>query len=943
MKRTLFSLFLLLAVAAQAIPPMDTPIAVRQSDGTTIMVRIHGQRRTEFYTTADGKVVVRNAKKDLCYAVLQGDRLVATDVVAHEPSARSERERAFLGTNQLTAEVAARAVMRAPQALRAPAQTINASTADGLGRYGQSGVGAVPSIGDVVIPVILVEFSDTKLQPTTTVEKMTRYYNEEGYHDEDGAVGSARDYFIAQSRGMFRPTFDVVGRVSITNRTAAYYGSNDKSDGFIEVVKDGMSNAVRQLGVDWKKYVQGDGIPLVAVIFAGNGEATGGGEDALWPCEYDLNSTLSGVKVRSIFIGNEVYADGSLMGMGVFCHEFGHALGLPDFYCTNYGHSEVTMGHWSIMCSGCYLPDAHARAPIGYTAYERSYLGWEDIPELTEADAVTLYQWGSQYGSNSTLVRNPRDEREYFIFEQRQPGTWYPASFGTGMFVTHVTYDSNAWYYNNLNNTQGSLRMTYLPANGTKNGRSAAELFPGSGGTRTELGPNTNPAMRLFNGATLDRPLYKITRNDDSSVSFNFLDPDFVGRTPGDVVEADGLTYRFISRAQVEVKAKENGGAYGGSVNIPESYIDGTHHYTVVGIADGAFADCPALTSVDVPATVRTISPTAFTGSRAVQRVSVAEDNMDFLSLDGVLFTNSEMVTNPTEMAAPLETEDVFDFAGNPWNFDVADNALKPEKGKLSLDIRAGNVTILPEAEDASGRTMVYLFKSSSGIDMRLRKDARITITVPEGVTLSRLEFAGSAVNLSASVGAMEGNVWTGSAQEVTFTATAATRLSTLTAKTLSRHLYAEAALLYYPAARTGAYTVPVGVSRIGAHAFDGASVAEITLSDSLLTVGERSLDAPGLRTLTARTAVPAAASGDPFPSVDKALCTLNVPAGAESAYRSAAFWQQFYGIDAISLPTAGDTAAGLRGAPVYDLQGRRVARPGRGLYVVGGRKVLVK
>ena len=78
------------------------------------------------------------------------------------------------------------------------------------------------------------------------------------------------------------------------------------------------------------------------------------------------------------------------MGMGVFCHEFGHALGLPDFYNTDPAVtlSRNPFGYWSIMDAGPYVNNANA--PIGYTAYERSYLGWLKLKELTSPQTVKL-------------------------------------------------------------------------------------------------------------------------------------------------------------------------------------------------------------------------------------------------------------------------------------------------------------------------------------------------------------------------------------------------------------------------------------------------------------------------------------------------------------------------------------------------------------------------
>lgn len=72
------------------------------------------------------------------------------------------------------------------------------------------------------------------------------------------------------------------------------------------------------------------------------------------------------------------------MGIGVFVHEFGHALGLPDFYCTDYSYeNNAGFGMYDVMDQGAYY-GLYARMPVGYTAYEKSFMGWLQIPELTE-------------------------------------------------------------------------------------------------------------------------------------------------------------------------------------------------------------------------------------------------------------------------------------------------------------------------------------------------------------------------------------------------------------------------------------------------------------------------------------------------------------------------------------------------------------------------------
>ena len=943
MKRLLFIFALALGTfSASAVPPLDEAFPMTQSDGTVVYVKLFGEWRTEFYITLDGQVLVRGKNKDLCYARLEDGHLISSDIVAHEQNARTSEEKAFINDNRLTPEMAASTVVRMHAAPKGQRRATYASTDDGLGKYGQRSNGAVPSIGDVVIPVILAEFSDVKFQDFTTIEKMERFYNEEGYSDESGCVGSVRDYFIAQSGGMFRPRFEVVGKVTL-NQTAAHYGNNDNSRGYVEVTRDAMAAAARA-GVKFSKYVQDGSVPLVAVLYAGQGEATGGGDDTLWPCEYDVNTTMSGVHVNALFIGNEQAGDGTLMGMGTFCHEFGHALGLPDFYVTNYGHNEVTMGQWSIMCSGSYLPDAHARAPIGYTAYERSYMGWLDIPELTEADNIVLYPFGSDNGPTAVLIRNDRDESEYFILEHRAPGTWYPSKFGNGLFVTHVTYDATSWRYNNPNNVAGALRMTYISASNSKSGGNASELFPGTNNNKKSITTTSTPAMTLFNGTKLNKPVYNITREKDGTVSLSYLDPDFIGHTVGEEVEADGISYRFISKAQVEVKSKAEG-TYSGNVTIPEYYTYGTHRYTVAAVGHDAFAGCPELTSVSLPATLRDIAPDAFRGSRAVQNVSIDSENARFLTLDGALYTNSMMISDPTTAVQPLIEDNVFDFAANPWNLEVATNNLKIDNGRLEDDLIAGKVTMTATAQDENEKTMVYMLKSGDNCELRIKKGADITFSCGDESIITRIAFESAAWSMTPSVGTLDGAIWTGQAQEVKFTATANCRLTLATASTVSARDITEAALLYYPAGRTGEFSVPFGVSRIGDYAFENTALSSIILSDSLATLGKQALSSASITRLEARNPVPALALSDPFTLINKGACQLIVPAGSESAYRKANFWYEFFGGDAIALPTSQQHSA----ADIYDLQGRRVngqcsmfnGQLPKGIYIVGGKKIL--
>ena len=157
-------------------------ITVTLADGTEVRAERVGDEHGHWLRAADGT----------CY-VMEGEAYVKADAGA------LQRKR--------DARMAARNAAR---------KAIYASTTDGLGKKGVMSRGSVPSIGEYRIPVVMVQFNDLKFKSTTTVEKMNRYYNEEGYSDESGAVGSVRDYFKDQSGGQFIPTFDVVGIVTLS-------------------------------------------------------------------------------------------------------------------------------------------------------------------------------------------------------------------------------------------------------------------------------------------------------------------------------------------------------------------------------------------------------------------------------------------------------------------------------------------------------------------------------------------------------------------------------------------------------------------------------------------------------------------------------------------------------------------------------------------------------
>ena len=593
MKRILLALCLVAAVitTADASRPLRRVVERTQPDGTTLTVTKQGNAFLNYYTTADGTVLTENADGALCYALLQGDRLVETPRLAHEAAQRSADEAAFvasLATNLPTVQ----ATVRRLQAKHNRAAA--AVNPDGTGTLGTRSNGIVPSIGKHTFPVIMVEFPDRAFQDTTTIEKVQRMFTEEGYHDEPYARGSVRDYFLSQSNGLYDPEFKVVHKYK-TMLGYAVYG-NKASGGSLNATKSLVLEALNDAyanGVDFSEFTEPDGtIPLVSIYFAGPGAHSAyeaGADKYIWAHFQNLSNVGVGpagskTPVLSCFVGNELLQEyyynettkkydytriinTQTDGIGVFCHEFGHALGLPDFYYTGnsddaISKSLLSMDYWSVMDYGQYCYDGYR--PVGHNAHERNYLGWLNLTEIPydKAGRFTLESFDAQEPDKATAYKltNPNDSKEFILLENRKKGDWYPSFMGQGLLAVRLHYEQGLWTANSLNNDPTYQHCEYIPSGGKKmgvnNGASFADckltLFPGPDKAWTECSATTHEGMWAFHtkdsqtGEYLpvnpERGLYDITLTD-GVLSFFY----------GTAAEFDSLPYDLNADGTVNV------------------------------------------------------------------------------------------------------------------------------------------------------------------------------------------------------------------------------------------------------------------------------------------------------------------------------------------------------------------------------------------------------
>ncbi|MFF7281944.1 immune inhibitor A domain-containing protein [Streptomyces griseorubiginosus] len=261
-----------------------------------------------------------------------------------------------------------------------------------------------------------------------------------------------KSYYEKQSSGRYSVDGEVTDWVKVPYNEARY-GSNDAATGAWYAVQDGVNAWVAQREAagdtaaeisaelaefdQWDRYdYDGDGdfnepdgyIDHFQIVHAGEDESAGGGaqgEDAIWAHRWYAFGTDKGVtgpdtnKRGGTEIGDTGVWVGDYTiqpengGLGVFAHEYGHDLGLPDEYDTS-GGGENSTGFWTLMSSGSWLgtgKDAIGDLPGDMNAWDKLQLGWLDY-EVAKAGKRSSHKLGvAEYNTKNPqalVVRLPK-------------------------------------------------------------------------------------------------------------------------------------------------------------------------------------------------------------------------------------------------------------------------------------------------------------------------------------------------------------------------------------------------------------------------------------------------------------------------------------------------------------------------------------------------------
>ncbi|GAA4808111.1 immune inhibitor A domain-containing protein [Nocardioides caeni] len=274
-------------------------------------------------------------------------------------------------------------------------------------------------------------------RPDRRVDNSTYWVDDFGkaHYDEmfNGRGESFRNFYKEASSGRYDVSVTTEDWVEVPGNASSYGDNAVEDDGgswaFIADTADAWYDAQVAAGrtpaqIDdylaqfdvWDRYDydndgdfnEADGyIDHFQAVHAGGGEEAGAGDDAIWSHRWYVNGDLYGqtgpvvggeqnlyggaqVGESRYFIGDYT-VEPENGGLGVFVHEYGHDLELPDFYDTAGGDNGT--GFWSVMSSGSWLghgDGAIGTTPGGFGPEEKLYLGWLDYTEVDAGERGTF-------------------------------------------------------------------------------------------------------------------------------------------------------------------------------------------------------------------------------------------------------------------------------------------------------------------------------------------------------------------------------------------------------------------------------------------------------------------------------------------------------------------------------------------------------------------------
>jgi M6 family metalloprotease domain len=318
----------------------------------------------------------------------------------------------------------------------------------------RSGPLAAPHIGTgpvvngvekvLVLPIL---YSNTATQPWPASDLQRRLF------DGPSSTETLTGLYTEMSRGNLTMTGTVSDWIQVPGKDTDYEGPPGNNGlggpGLWNLLKATLDAADQT--IDFSQYDDDhDGyVDLVAFV---QPEAGGecGGTNNMWSHRWVIEGAASQAKDTAVARHGLLTNDGvrisdyvlqpalncgapaTPISIGVFAHEFGHALGLPDLYATASDATNEGIGGWGLMGAGNWnIPTS----PSHMEAWSKMQLGWAPVQTISTNQHVVL----DQVETAGSIVRiNVPNTTEYFLLENRQKVGSDIALKSTGLLVWHV-------------------------------------------------------------------------------------------------------------------------------------------------------------------------------------------------------------------------------------------------------------------------------------------------------------------------------------------------------------------------------------------------------------------------------------------------------------------------------------------------------------------------
>lgn len=584
----------------------DIMIEVKQGASSLKIVGV-GNAVVNYTETIDGYTVVRN-NDWYEYAVKNKlGELVAGGVTAKNPEERNDSDNAYL--EQLTTH------LRHSKAVSNSMLRQSSSARDT-----EQNVTHFPNNGNRKVLVLLIQYPD--LTQNYSKADFNNMMNQSNYNN----TGSFRDYFLKNSYQKLDLNTDVFGWYT-SQHNYLYYSNFNGSARAMELVAEAL-DAAEAAGVDFSKYDNDNDGELdgVVIVHSGPGAEVGAQNQYIWSQRNRLTAqykrNYDGVLIEQFIINPETRPWG-MVGIGVFCHEFGHLLGLPDLY--DLDNSSSGIGNWGLMGKGSWLNAE--KTPANLCAWSKEKQNWLTPTIITEG-----FHSLAPVDNNDKVYRiNTEDASEYFLLENRQKVGNDQYLPGEGLAIWHIDTEKTSLFPGSnfvnidedhkgvdLEEADGLFYLDNAQGNGD-----AGDLYPGTLNNFT-FNSSSNPSSALYGAANSQTSITNISMmNGNVSFMLNFNGPlpcAITDVVPRDNFNCNGGTFDLEMEVEYDYPAFDK-----------KLYVNG-HPFDLIGSPQKVFLE-------NLPAN----------GQKVSVEVSIGEDAE-------CSYINEEIITAPMAYEIEIHT-----------------------------------------------------------------------------------------------------------------------------------------------------------------------------------------------------------------------------------------------------------------------------------------------